>query len=72
MGGIKGSKHDMVWVQESSPHHTKLVRGTTLRPQIRIKEREIFMRIKKQKNKRDIFLKIRVTEEELEAFQRKY
>ena len=27
---------------------------------------------KKQKNKRDIFLKIRVTEEELEAFKRKY
>ena len=27
---------------------------------------------KKQKNKRDIFLKIRVTEEELEAFRRKY
>ena len=27
---------------------------------------------RKQKNKRDIFLKIRVTEEELEAFQRKY
>lgn len=26
----------------------------------------------KQKTKRDIFLKIRVTEEELEAFQRKY
>ena len=29
-------------------------------------------RIKKQKNKRDIFLKIRVTDEELEAFKRKY
>lgn len=27
---------------------------------------------KKQKNKRNIFLKIRVTEEELEAFKRKY
>ena len=27
---------------------------------------------RKQKTKRDIFLKIRVTEEELEAFQRKY
>ena len=27
---------------------------------------------KKQKSKRDIFLKIRVSEEELEAFQRKY
>ena len=27
---------------------------------------------KQQKNKRDIFLKIRVTEEELEAFKRKY
>ena len=27
---------------------------------------------RKQKNKRDIFLKIRVTEEELEAFKRKY
>ena len=52
-----------------------LARGTPLRPRIRIKEREIFMRKKtnrKQKTKRDIFLKIRVTEEELEAFQRKY
>lgn len=27
---------------------------------------------RKQKNKRDIFLKIRVTEEELEAFKRKF
>lgn len=64
-----------MWVPKLKPTPYKACeRDTPQTPNLNKRKRDFYEKKtnRKQKTKRDIFLKIRVTEEELEAFRRKY
>lgn len=65
-----------MWVQKlKTTQYKACERDTPQTPNLNKRKRDFYekkRRIENKKTKRDIFLKIRVTEEELEAFQRKY
>ncbi len=70
-GRIIPSKHGILWVRRSDSHRIQLLAsGHPLNPDFKKEKREEST-IMKEKNKRNMFLKIRVSEEEMAAIKRK-
>ena len=70
-GRNKSSKHGIMWARTANPHDTRLGRGCCPYDPEFIKTKRGQKENMKDENKRDLYLKVRVSQAEMDAIKRK-